>query len=52
MIVGVLVLVLTFGSLLAAGMPLLTALIGIGVGIAGLLLASRLTLTSTAPPWP
>ena len=48
--VAVLVLVLTFGSLLAAGMNLLTALIGIGVGMGGLLLASNLvTLSSTAP---
>ncbi|GAA3177409.1 MMPL family transporter [Blastococcus jejuensis] len=48
--VAVLVLVLTFGSLLAAGMNLLTAFIGIGVGIGGLLLASNLfTLSSSAP---
>src|SRR4051812_30749692 len=48
--VAVLVLVLTFGSLLAAGMNLLTAFIGIGVGMGGLLLASHLvTLSSTAP---
>ena len=48
--VAVLVLVLTFGSLLAAGMNLLTALIGIGVGMGGLLLASHVvTLSSTAP---
>ena len=49
-IVAVLVLVLTFGSLLAAGMNLLTAMIGIGVGMGGLLLASHVvTLSSTAP---
>jgi RND superfamily putative drug exporter len=49
-VVAVLVLVLTFGSLLAAGMNLLTALIGIGVGMGGLLLASHVvTLSSTAP---
>ena len=48
--VAVLVLVLTFGSVLAAGMNLLTALIGIGVGMGGLLLASNVvTLSSTAP---
>jgi RND superfamily putative drug exporter len=48
--VAVLVLVLTFGSLLAAGMNLLTAVIGIGVGMGGLLLTSHLvTLSSTAP---
>ncbi|WP_435191638.1 MMPL family transporter [Streptomyces sp. bgisy126] len=39
-IVGVLisavVLLVTFGSLIAAGMPLLTALIGVGVGISGI----------------
>ena len=48
--VAVLVLVMTFGSLLAAGMNLLTAFIGIGVGMGGLLLASNvLTLSSSAP---
>ncbi|TFV67886.1 UNVERIFIED_ORG: MMPL family transporter [Bacillus sp. AZ43] len=48
--VAVLVLVMTFGSLLAAGMNLLTALVGIGVGLGGLLLTSNLvTLSSTAP---
>jgi RND superfamily putative drug exporter len=48
--VAVLVLVLTFGSLLAAGMNLLTAVIGIAVGMGGLLAVSNLvTLSSTAP---
>jgi RND superfamily putative drug exporter len=48
--VAVLVLVLTFGSLLAAGMNLLTAMVGIGVGMGGLLLSSNLvTLSSSAP---
>ena len=48
--VAVLVLVLTFGSLLAAGMNLLTAFIGIGVGMGVLLLASNaITLSSSAP---
>jgi RND superfamily putative drug exporter len=48
--VAVLVLVLTFGSLLAAGLNLLTALIGVGVGMGGLLLTSNLvTLSSSAP---
>ncbi|RFU20981.1 MMPL family transporter [Geodermatophilus marinus] len=48
--VAVLVLVLTFGSLLAAGMNLLTALVGVGVGLGGLLAVSgALTLSSTAP---
>jgi RND superfamily putative drug exporter len=44
------VLVITFGSLLAAGMPLLTAAVGVGVGLVSLLLASKVvTLSSTAP---
>jgi RND superfamily putative drug exporter len=48
--VAVLVLVVTFGSLLAAGMNLLTAIVGIGVGMGGLLLTSNaITLSSTAP---
>src|SRR4051812_9602022 len=48
--VAVAVLALTFGSLLAAGMNLLTAVVGIAVGMGGLLLASNvITLSSTAP---
>jgi RND superfamily putative drug exporter len=48
--VAVLVLVLTFGSLLAAGMNLLTALIGVAVGLGGLVAVSgAITLSSTAP---
>ncbi|WP_055596645.1 MMPL family transporter, partial [Streptomyces hirsutus] len=38
----------TFGSLVAAGLPLLTALIGVGIGVAGITaLASTLELGST-----
>ena len=49
-VVAVVVLVLTFGSLLAAGMNLLTALLGIGVGLGGLIaVSSAITLSSTAP---
>ncbi|NEK60626.1 MMPL family transporter [Geodermatophilus sabuli] len=48
--VAVLVLVLTFGSLLAAGMNLLTAIVGIGVGLGGLLgISGLISLSSTAP---
>jgi RND superfamily putative drug exporter len=48
--VAVLVLVNTFGSVLAAGMNLLTAIVGIGVGLGGLLAVSgAITLSSTAP---
>ena len=47
-VVAMMVLAITFGSLLAAGLPLLTALIGVGVGMLGIQLASGITdLTST-----
>ena len=49
-LVALLVLAITFGSLLAAGLPLLTALIGVGVGMAGVIaLSAVVDLTSTAP---
>ncbi|WP_282699566.1 MMPL family transporter [Streptomyces sp. CC219B] len=48
-VVALAVLALTFGSLLAAGMPLLTAFVGIGTGLAGLLaVSSGVTVSSTA----
>ena len=51
-LVAMVVLAITFGSLLAAGLPLLTALFGVGVGMLGIQLASGFTdLTSTAPRW-
>ncbi|WP_431042196.1 MMPL family transporter [Streptomyces sp. P1-3] len=34
--VSAIVLILTFGSLVAAGMPLLTAIIGVGIGLSGI----------------
>ncbi|PPL18965.1 MMPL family transporter [Microterricola pindariensis] len=44
------VLVITFGSLLAAGMPLLMALVGVGVAAGGILGAAAFTnVSSTAP---
>lgn len=46
--VAAVVLVITFGSLLAAGLPLLTAIIGVGIGVASITaLASTLELGST-----
>ncbi|MFV0533488.1 MAG: MMPL family transporter [Cumulibacter sp.] len=49
-IVAVVVLLITFGSVVAAGLPLLTALIGIGVGLAGILIVSGFTdMSETAP---
>lgn len=44
------VLVITLGSLVAAGLPLVTALVGVGVALAGLLtLAGSFEVISTAP---
>jgi RND superfamily putative drug exporter len=46
--VAAVVLVITFGSLLAAGLPLLTAIIGVGIGVSTIAaLASALDLGST-----
>ncbi|MFC4021688.1 MMPL family transporter [Micromonospora sp. GCM10011542] len=49
-LVAAIVLIITFGSLVAAGMTMLNALIGVGVGMAGLYaLSGTIQLTSTAP---
>nr|WP_237548816.1 MULTISPECIES: MMPL family transporter [unclassified Streptomyces] len=46
--ISAVVLILTFGSLVAAGMPLLTAIIGVGIGISGIAaLGSTLDLSAT-----
>ncbi|MGW7079552.1 MMPL family transporter [Streptomyces sp. NPDC054866] len=46
--VAAVVLVITFGSLIAAGLPLLTALIGVGIGVSSITaLASALDLGTT-----
>ncbi|MGY3202244.1 MMPL family transporter [Streptomyces sp. TE5632] len=46
--VAAVVLVITFGSLIAAGLPLLTAIIGVGIGVASIsALAATLDLGST-----
>lgn len=48
--VAALVLLITFGSLTAAGLPLLTALIGVAVGIAGIVAATGFVdMDSTVP---
>ncbi|WP_063916466.1 MMPL family transporter [Nocardia jinanensis] len=48
--VAAVVLVLTFGSLIAAGMTMLTALVGVGVGTAGIYAASGfVTFTGVTP---
>ena len=49
-VIAFVVLILTLGSLIAAGMPLLIAIIGVGVSIAGLFLVTAFAdLTSTTP---
>ena len=49
-VVAFVVLLLTLGSLLAAGMPLIIAIIGVGVSIAGLFFVTAFAdLTSTTP---
>ncbi|WP_440312165.1 MMPL family transporter [Leucobacter chromiireducens] len=49
-VIAFVVLILTLGSLIAAGMPLLIAIIGVGVSIAGLFFVTAFVdLTSTTP---
>jgi RND superfamily putative drug exporter len=47
---ALLVLLLTFGSLVAAGLPILTALIGIGIGITGITAATAFIEIGTTTP--
>ncbi|HZL02079.1 MAG TPA: MMPL family transporter [Cellulomonas sp.] len=47
-VVALVVLVVTFGSLLAAGMPILTALIGVSIGAAGIIAVSSVVDVSSA----
>jgi RND superfamily putative drug exporter len=50
LVVAVLVLLFSFGSIVAMGLPILTALLGIGIGLMGITLAAGFTdLSSTAP---
>ncbi|MBU4213683.1 MAG: MMPL family transporter, partial [Actinobacteria bacterium] len=49
-LVALVVLLFTFGSLLAAGMPLLNALLGVAITMAGIYAATRFaTISSTTP---
>jgi RND superfamily putative drug exporter len=49
-VIAFVILFITFGSLLAAGVPLLTALGGLAVGVTGVYLVSNIaTVSSTAP---
>jgi len=48
--IALIVLLVTLGSLIAAGMPLLTALLGIGVSMAGLFSLSQVVEISSTTP--
>jgi RND superfamily putative drug exporter len=48
--VALLVLVLTLGSLLAAGIPLLTAILGVGITMAGIIIVASLFTINTSTP--
>ncbi len=48
--VALVVLVLTFGSLVAAGLPILTAVFGLGLGLAGVTAMTAVTDISSSTP--
>jgi len=48
--IAFIVLLITFGSALAAGLPLVMTLVGVGVSFGGILVAATLTPVSTATP--
>jgi RND superfamily putative drug exporter len=50
LLIALVVLVVTFGAILAAGIPLLTAVLGVGTTLAGMVaVAGSLTVSTTAP---
>lgn len=50
LIAAIIILLFTFGSLVAAGLPILTALIGVGLGMMGITIATGFVeMNSTAP---
>lgn len=50
LLIAYMVLAITFGSLIAAGLPLINALIGVGIGLTGInALSGIITLSATAP---
>lgn len=49
-LVALVVLLITFGSFRAAGMPLLTAIVGVAVTTAGILIATSVTTISSTTP--
>lgn len=49
-LVAAVVLTLTFGSLVAAGLPLLTAVVGVGIGVAAIQIATGFVELSSSTP--
>jgi RND superfamily putative drug exporter len=49
-VIAFLVLLITFGSVLAAGLPLIMTLVGVGVSFGGILLTAAVMPVSTATP--
>ena len=50
LLIAYLVLTITFGSMIAAGLPLVNALIGVGIGLTGInALSGIISLSATAP---
>ena len=50
LVVALIVLIVTFGALFSAGVPILTALVGVGIGMGFILLATRMSpLNNTTP---
>ncbi|WPF66277.1 MULTISPECIES: MMPL family transporter [unclassified Corynebacterium] len=50
LVVAFVVLIFTFGSLVAAGLPLITAVIGVGIGVLGILLTTRFVELNNITP--
>lgn len=48
--IAFIVLIFTFGSLIAAGLPLITAVIGVGIGVLAIVLATAFTDLNTITP--
>ncbi|MFI5622765.1 MMPL family transporter [Nocardioides sp. NPDC051685] len=49
-LIALLVLAITFGSLLSAGLPILTALLGVGIAMAGIFSVAAVTTISATTP--
>jgi len=50
LLVAIVILIFAFGSLIAAGMPIVTALLGLAIGLSGITLLAAVTDVGTAAP--